>query len=115
MRSLRLTMAVLAALIAILATMTVTPALGAPGSAVVIDCNAHGQLTHHYSTAELKAALNNIPVDVREYTNCVDVIRSQLLAQLHGSSGPAGGTANSSGGGSFLSTGVIVVLVIVLV
>jgi hypothetical protein len=89
-------------------------ALAVTNSQVVADCNAHGRLVQHYSNARLRAALATLPADVAEYTNCADVIRKQLLAQVSGakSSGPGSGTGGS--GGSFLPTWVIVLLVILI-
>ena len=53
-----------------------------------------------------------MPVDVKEYTNCADVIQQALLAEvgvLHGNGG------SGQGGGSFLPTWLIVVLALLLV
>lgn len=76
----------------------------------VADCNAHGQLTHSYSAAELRGALATMPADVNEYTNCHDVIQRALLAKL----GKLGGSGGSGGGGSFLPTWLLVVLVLLV-
>jgi hypothetical protein len=88
---------------------------GSPGalaaqSPALTDCFAHGQLTGHYSTSELRIALNTIPVSATQYTVCYDVIQRQLLAQVR-TPGPGTGSGSSSGG-SFLPTPVIVVLVL---
>lgn len=80
-------------------------------SAPVADCNAHAQLTRHYSVAELRSALAAMPVDVKEYTNCGDVIQRALLADL----GRLPGGGSGSGGGSFLPTWLIVVLALLVV
>ncbi len=77
------------------------------------DCNAHGRLTQHYSDSQLQTALAEMPADVQEYTNCYDVIHSALLAQISGIPGHAG-TSSSDSGGSFLPTGVIVAIVVVV-
>ncbi len=61
--------------------------------------------------AELRHALATMPADVKEYSDCYDVINRALLAEIGGLHGNAG---NSSSGGSFLPTPVIVVLVILL-
>jgi hypothetical protein len=113
MRRPRTRLALLATLAALTATgVLAASATAASGSAAIIDCNAHGKLTHHYSVAELRAALAHMPVDVAEYTDCMDVIRNQMLAELKTNSS-ADGNSKSSGGG-FFSTGVIIVLVIVV-
>jgi hypothetical protein len=75
-------------------------------SAPVADCNTHGQLTRKYSVAQLRSALNTIAVDVNEYTACHDVLERALLAQLHPVKGGSG-----SGGGSFLPTWLLIVLI----
>src|ERR1700751_5543488 len=76
-------------------------------SAAITDCNDHGKLTAQYSAATLQQALEQMPVDVREYTDCYDVIERQLLAE-QGKASP--GPASSSG--SFLPTWLIVVIVV---
>jgi hypothetical protein len=86
---------------------------GAAGlSAPVQDCNAHGQLTGHYTVAQLRSALATMPVDVKEYTNCGDVIQRALLARLGALRGHGG---SGQGGGSFLPTPLIVVLALLVV
>jgi hypothetical protein len=85
----------------------------AVNSQVIADCNTHGKLTGHYSNATLRNALATLPVDVKEYTNCADVITSQLLAQVSGKHPPGSGSGGGSGG-SFLPTWVIVLLVVLI-
>jgi hypothetical protein len=80
---------------------------------VVADCNAHGRLTRQYSVAQLRNALGTMPADVKEYTDCYDVITRALLAQIGGSHQDGGGSAKSSGG-SFLPTPLIIVLVLLV-
>lgn len=87
------------------------PALASQAAAVA-DCNAHNRLTRHYSVAELRGALSTMGADVKEYTNCYDVIDSTLLAQIGGSRHPGAAAPGGGSGGSFLSTPVIVVLVL---
>src|SRR5947209_20281575 len=77
-----------------------TPAAALGANAVITDCNAHGQLTKHYSVAQLRTALNTMPPTVKEYTDCSDVINRALLTQV-GSPG-GGGSSGKSSGGSFL-------------
>ncbi len=85
-------------------------ALGAQ-TEVVADCNSHGGLTRHYSNAELRSALSTMPADVKEYTNCFDVIQRALLAGLGASShGAGGGRSDQGSGGSFLPTPLLVAL-----
>ena len=96
--------------------------LGAPAMAgaassdtpshAITDCNDHGQLTAHYSPATLQAALGQMPVDVREYTDCYDVIERQLLAEQGKATSGTASTAPASSGGSFLPTWLIIVIVL---
>ena len=51
------------------------PAAAAGLSPAVQDCNSHGQLTRHYTVAELRNALETMPVEIKEYTDCADVIQ----------------------------------------
>ncbi len=107
MRRLFAVFAVLVALLAIAAA----PATAASGSAVISDCNSHGRLTRQYSTAQLRNALSTMPADVKEYTDCLDVIQRALLANVGGNHESGSGSGNSSGS-SFLPTWLIVVLVL---
>ena len=86
-----------------------SPATAAGLSPPVADCDAHGRLTHNYSTAQLQSALATMPADVAEYTNCPNVIRQALLAKLGKLKGSDG-----SGGGSFLPTWLLVVLALLV-
>jgi hypothetical protein len=86
-------------------------ASGTAGQAIS-DCNDHGRLTQSYSSPVLRQALAQMPADVREYTDCFDVIERQLFKQL-GQSGAAGGASGtSSSSGSGLPTWLIVVIVV---
>lgn len=87
------------------------PALAA-GAGATADCNAHGRLTQHYPAAQLRQSLSTMGADVKEYTDCYDVIQRALLAQV-GSAGGGGGASQGSGG-SFLPTPLIVVLVVLV-
>jgi hypothetical protein len=86
----------------------------APASAgqspVTRDCNSHGRLTRHYSTAQLHTALSTMPADVKEYTDCYDVINRALLAQIASPHDGGGGDASQKSGGSFLPTPLVVIL-----
>lgn len=110
-------MIVLAFALAALAGALVTSgpaARAAVPASPVADCNAHGTLTRHYTTAQLRNGLNTMPADIKEYTDCFDVIQRQLLAQL-GKPQTSGDTSpNSNSSGSFLPTPVIIVLVVLV-
>src|SRR5919197_2886810 len=57
------------------------PAPGAFGSAgaVIRDCSEDGVLNGHYSHSDLTKALDQLPSDLDEYTDCRAVIRSAQL------------------------------------
>jgi hypothetical protein len=82
-------------------------------SPAVADCNAHDQLTRHYTAAQLRTALSTMNADVKEYTDCYDVIERQLLNQL-AAVHRGGPSSSAGGGGSFLPTPLIVVLGVLL-
>ena len=82
-------------------------------SAVIADCNAHGKLTRTYTVKELRTALQTMSADVKEYTNCYDVIQRALLADIGGIKADGGG--GSDGGSSFLPTPLLIVLGVLVV
>lgn len=110
MRRLNLPIAVLIALtIPLGGLVAAAPAAAYNVSAVYKDCENNGQLTGHYSNAQLKAALNQLPTQVAEYSACADVIRQAIIrASSHGgghngnggTTGAGGGGGNGPGGGS---------------
>ena len=103
----------LAAAVAATVAAPAASAAGAAGSSQVItDCNSHGQLSRQYSVGALRGALATLPADVKEYTDCYDVIQRALLTQVGGSKHTGSGSGGSGSGGSFLSTPLIVVLVL---
>jgi phage shock protein PspC (stress-responsive transcriptional regulator) len=55
----------------------------ANGAAVIRDCARDGVLNKHYSQKDLRSALNNLPSDIDEYTDC----RSVIQAAMGGGSG----------------------------
>jgi hypothetical protein len=91
--------------------MAAAPALAAGQAPAVADCNAHGRLTHTYTASQLQTALATMPADIKEYTDCYDVIQRALLAQVGNHHASTNGDSNSSGGSSF-PTWLIVVLVL---
>jgi hypothetical protein len=87
-------------------------AASGPAAQAITDCNDHGRLTQSYSSPALRQALAQMPADVREYTDCFDVIERQLFKQLGKSGAAAGGSSTSSSGGSGLPTWLILVIVV---
>ena len=86
------------------------PAVGAGLAPPVADCSLHGQLTKSYTASQLKNALNTMPADVREYSDCYNVIQRALLAKI----GHLNGDAAGGGGGSFLPIWLIVVIALLV-
>lgn len=70
----------------------------APGYSVVNDCVAHGRLTHSYTKTQLRDALAVMPANVKEYTDCSDVIIRSALGQQVRSKGPNSNKTSSSAG-----------------
>jgi hypothetical protein len=87
------------ALVALVALVVPASALAAAGSAVIRDCTSNGRITQHHSRRELRQALDNLPADIEEYSNCHDLIRRALLAASRGGGGSGGG-GGSEGGSS---------------
>ncbi len=89
--------------------LSATPALAAGLSPPVADCQLHGHLTGSYTVAQLRNALATMPVDIREYSDCYNVLQQALLAKIGKLGGGSGG-----GGGSFLPTWLIVVVALLV-
>ena len=65
-------------LASLLALATAAPALASPAS-VIRDCSEDGILNGKYSQSELDGALEQLPSDLDEYTDCRAVIRRAQL------------------------------------
>jgi hypothetical protein len=59
-----------------------------------------GRLTGDYTSRQIRDALNNIPDDIDQYSDCRDVLRNALLNQAgnSGNNGGGGGTGGGAGG-----------------
>ncbi|MGH2896366.1 MAG: hypothetical protein ACRDPM_24290 [Solirubrobacteraceae bacterium] len=103
-------LAIAGAVIALaLTSVSAGPAVAASGNAVINDCQSFGKLTHNYTLQELRHALAVMPASVKQYTSCYDVITQGILTVKAGkTTGPKGG------GGSFLPTPVIIILVVLI-
>jgi hypothetical protein len=93
-----------ATLLVTLAGCLVAPSLArASGADVIRDCERHGEVTGHYSQSELQNALDTMPADLKEYSNCEEAIRQaqeHAAIAAHQPSHRSGGGTNSSGGGT---------------
>ncbi|MFL5844138.1 MAG: hypothetical protein ACJ762_05530 [Solirubrobacteraceae bacterium] len=77
---------------AVVALSLLVPASSAlaSGDDVLIDCNDHGRLTKDYSQKEYRDALSRIPADLKQYTDCENIIRRAQLGQRGTSEANAG-------------------------
>jgi hypothetical protein len=69
-----------ASIIAAVFMLLLTPPALASSGDVIRDCSEDGVLDKHYSQRELAGALDNLPSDLDEYTDCRTVIRGAQLA-----------------------------------
>jgi hypothetical protein len=77
--------------VALASAVLAPPALGSARD-VIRDCSEDGVLNGNYSHGELKKALDQLPSDLDEYTDCRAVIRdAQLRAARKGKGGPGVG------------------------
>ena len=73
---------------------------------VIKDCNQDGVLNGNYSNKELRKALDNLPSDIDEYSDCRDVIGAAITGGSAkggngaGSGNGAGGTGGTGSGGA---------------
>jgi hypothetical protein len=77
-----------------------------------VDCSAHDKLTGHYTVTQLHNALATMPASVKEYTNCYNVINTQLQTQL--GTVKASDASSGSGGSSSSSAPLIIALVVIV-
>jgi hypothetical protein len=77
------------ALALLASVIAAAPALGSAQD-VIRDCSEDGVLNGHYSHSELAKALDKLPSDLDEYTDCRAVIRSAELASARKHKGGSG-------------------------
>ena len=63
---------------------------------VIRDCSEDGKLDRHYSQHDLSKALDKLPSDIDEYTDCRSVIRAAQLSGAHKGGGGAAASAPPS-------------------
>jgi hypothetical protein len=86
----------------LLAVLVASPAALADSTRTKIlrECQ-DGRLTGDYTSKQIRDALNNIPDDIDQYSDCRDVLRGALLNAAGNSGGGSdGGGGNNQGGGS---------------
>jgi hypothetical protein len=88
--------------------LTLLAALALPAAASadpVSDCAGDGDLDKRYSNSQLRKALDNIPGDLDEYSNCREVIKGAIASgsdkrnDTSGDGSRGGGGGGSTGGG----------------
>ena len=80
MYAVRTTHIALAALLAMLLALAAAGPAPASPSSVIRDCSEDGILNGKYSQSELDGALEQLPSDLDEYTDCRSVIRRAQLS-----------------------------------
>jgi hypothetical protein len=79
--------------LALLASVVLAPPASGSANDVIRDCSEDGELNGHYSHGELAKALDKLPSDLDEYTDCRAVIRSAELRSANKRKGGPGGAA----------------------
>ena len=85
-----------------LLVLAVLAVLALPAAAManpVRDCNTDGDLDRRYSNAELRRAIDNLPTDLDEYSNCREI----LSGAISGGSDKGGNRPTAGADGSPLS------------
>jgi hypothetical protein len=100
-----------------LALVVVTLGLLVPATAFAaaepradVDCQKHGQLTTHYTVAELRQALSQMQLAERDYTSC-QVVITDALYRAEGKSVPGQG---GGGGGGGAGTIIIIIAAVII-
>jgi hypothetical protein len=91
--------------IALVCLLAPAGALGAStkagGNRLIRDCAKDGEINGHYTQAQYTYAINHIPTDLDEYTNCKDAIKAARAAAAAGPKGGGGGTGAGAIAGGF--------------
>lgn len=75
------------------ALLTAAPAMAASASSTIYkECEDNGQITGHFTRAQLQSALGALPSEVSEYSDCQDLIQQALLR----AASPNGGGRNAN-------------------
>jgi len=79
----------------LLALLSPTPARADAGATIIQRCT-HGQSLSGFSQQDYRRALQELPAEVEEYSDCANLIRRAQLAAAGGGQGGAGGEAASA-------------------
>lgn len=82
-----------------LACTLVIPASALASTRVIRDCTDDGELNRSYSNSDLRDALDNLPADIDEYSDCRDVINDAFRSGGRGDGGGGGGGGGFGSGG----------------
>ena len=82
-----------------LALLAALPAVAVASPEEIFEDCQDGRLDKRYSAKDYRQALNGLPTDIDEYTNCRDVIRRAQLGFDGDAAGGAGGSGGGGGGG----------------
>jgi hypothetical protein len=67
-----------------LLVLAVLALVALPGSAMaqnpIVDCNDDGDLDEKYSNSELRRAIENLPTDLDEYSNCREILNGAITS-----------------------------------
>jgi hypothetical protein len=91
-RELRAERILLAAVLALAMLLSIASAARADVGATIIERCTHGQSLSGFSEQDYRKALQELPTEVEEYSDCADLIRRAELAAA-GGRGAAGGAA----------------------
>ena len=81
------------ALAALLLMLSVTASAGADVGATIINRCTHGQSLSGFSQQDYRRALQELPTEVEEYSDCANLIRRAQLAAAGGTGSGAGAAA----------------------
>ena len=84
-------------LLSLLALLAVPAAAQADA---VSDCASDGDLDRRYTNSQLRRALDDIPGDLDEYSNCREVIKSAIASGSDNRNNPSDDGSGGSGGGT---------------
>ena len=90
----------LTALAVALASLAALPGLAAASPDQIYDDCQDGRLDKRYTPKDLRRALKDIPVDLDEYTNCRELIRSAQQGTRGGGAGPSSNFPGARGYGA---------------
>jgi hypothetical protein len=82
--------------IALAATLSIVPAARADVGAAIIERCTHGQSLSGFSQQDYRRALQELPAEVEEYSDCASLIRRAQLAVAGGGGGEALGSITST-------------------